>query len=560
MPNREEELVQSLNNTFKVAENKHKYWETEWEEAARYMLPKAGGFYDANVNLEHIPKDTSDIYNPIPRVALRKASGALYAYSANPSSEWFYKQIPAKKQTKGRYTYSDLIKRQDVKDAIEERSKILRKQVNLALNSSIRYAFDEMLAFSTSGIFINEEEKGPQAATSYNMELRNLYPLANGDGKVNCVFRKIALTPQQAANKFGVENLSDAMRDQLKNGQGLEKEVTFLHAVFKRDEYDIDPETPGGKNMPWASVYFDKGSSHIVKEDGFPEQPFGIGCLSPIAGHIFGNSPGMDALPAIRSLNKLSAQQLELGDSALAPSYQVPRGVFKRRINLNPYAVNYYDPHALGNNRLIEAINQYSGYHIGVDMIRAQEEKVKEALYDLIIQAPEANNVYGQQQGYINQLIMMSPWNHSLENYLYFPIISRVDAILRRRNMYPPLPAILEEYLEEDSLQIVFDNPLAKAAKFPQIQAMDRTAQMAGNFAPVGGMDMINIDRTIELYRDFNGAPNEMLNSREEAKKIRMDRQKQQQEMMKAQQTKEEIESAEKLSNAYNNVAKAKEK
>jgi hypothetical protein len=541
--------VKQLLNLFTVAENNHRLWDSEWEEVARYMLPKSGGFYNTTPML-NIPKDTSEIYNSTPRISLRKASGALYAYSANPHTNWFSFEIPTKKSSIT--SYNDLIKKQSIKDYMAELTRLHVTHLNRALTSSLRYAYEEMVAFSTTGILLNEEEDG--TITSHNIELKNLYPLSGGEGKVDTIFRRLELTPQQAASKFGKEALSNTVQSRLDSKQAYDKKDLYLHVIYKRDTSAIDPEVLGGENMPWASVYVDKQNSHIVKESGYPEQPFIIGCLSPIAGQIFGNSPGMDALPAVRSLNKLSYQQLEVGDSALAPAYNVPSGLYKNQLNLNSYALNYYDPERATNNRLAEPISNYAGYQIGTDMISRQEEKVKESLYDLVVLAPTGNTAYEAQQAQISQMILMSPWNYSLEEYFYRPAIQRIKGILERKNALPEMPEELRTYLGNTPLSIVFDNPLAKASQFTTVQAMDRVLQIAGNLAPIGGMDMVDVYTSIELYRELNGAPREMLFSVEQANRKKQEREKAQAEQ--AQQA-QQVAGAEQLSSAYKNIADA---
>lgn len=546
-------MLDKLKKTIEVAEKKHRLWESEWEETARYMLPKSGGFYDA-ANTINVPKDTSQIYDPTARVSIRRSSSALYAYSANPHTEWYSLAIPPKGGND--ISYDDLVKNSEVKSFIEELSRVNRNYLNAALAPILRYAFDEMIAFSSTGVLLKESD-GPEVMSAHNMELKNLYPLSDGDNKVNFIARRLQLTPQEASNEFGFDNLSDPVKESLRSTQGLDKEHTYYHVIYKRDQYMIDPDTPGKKNMPWASVYLDKSHSHIIKEDGYEEQPFGMGCIAPLGNNIFGNAPGTDALPGVRSLNKLASQQLEIGDTALAPAFNVPRGVYTKQLNLNPYALNYYHPDRAAGGQLANAINTYAGYTVGKDVINDQRMIVKEALYDLIVDNPTGDSTYEVQQGFINQLILMSPWAYPLNKNFFKPLAQRAFSILSRKKLLPEPPQILVDYLNGAPLQINFDNPLTRASQFHQLQAIDRTLQFAGSLAPVGGMFMVNVFKAIELYRKFTGAPPEILYSISEAEKRKKDTEKAQAKALEAQEKQGQINALETLSKSYKNAAGA---
>lgn len=546
-------VLEKLLGLYKIAKNKHQLWESEWEEVARYALPKSGGFYDANTL--NMPKDTSHIYDPTPRIATRRSSAALYAYSANPVTKWFHYAVPILKTSKT--AYKDIIGNSDIKAYLEDIADTHRSYLNSALITSERYAFDEMIAFGVSGIFLQEVE-GSEILSSFNLNLKDMYALNDGNGRATTVFRKIMLNPVQAVDKFGRDKVAKEVLDSLEIMTNIDKESEYIHCVYKRSTYDIIPDLPGQLNMPWASVYIDTSNKHLISEGGYEEQPFGIGRLGPVGQEVYCNSPGIDALPAMRSLNKLASQQLEAGDSAFNPAYNVPIGVYRGALNLNPNAINYYNPDLAAGGALASPINKVSGYQVGKDVLADQREMVKQSMYDLVVESSsDSNTTYGQQQDQIRQLILMSPWNASLEADFFKPLIKRSFGILYRRGAIPAPPPALAEYLDGKPLEIVLDNPLSRAANFPQLQAMDRLLQVSGNLAQLGAMDKIDIDETIDMYREFSGAPLRMVRTNAAAKKLRDDRAKQQQEAMKAQQEMEQANAAPKLADAYKKFKEA---
>jgi hypothetical protein len=424
--------------------------------------------------------------------------------------------------------------------------------------STQRYAFDEMIAFGVSGIYIKEEPTA-EMFSAYNIPLRDLYVLTGAGNKVTFMFRKITMNPIQAAEQFGIEKLSAPVKEKLSLSADLESEDEYIHCVYKKSAYEIIPEIKGKKAMEWASVYVDKTNNHLVLEDGVPEQPFGIGRLGPVGTDVYCNSPGIDALPDVRSLNKLSAQQLETGDVAFNSPYNIPIGVYRGPLNLNPNAANYYYTDQAAGGALASPIAKYSGYSIGKDVLVDRRELVRQSMYDLVVEDTSAGNTYEAQQNQIKQLILMSPWNASLEADLFKPIIIRSFNILLRRGVLPEPPEELIKYLGNQKLEIVIDNPLSRAANFYQLTAIDRVLQVGGNLAQVGGMDKINIDATIDIYREISGAPLKMMYTDAEVKKKRAERAKKEEEMMRLQQQQAELKGAGDASKAYKNIMEAQQ-
>ena len=72
-------------------------------------------------------------------------------------------------------------------------------------------------------------------------------------------------------------------------------------------------------------------------------------------------------------------------------------------------------------------------------------------------------------------------------------------------------------------------------------------------------MDKINIDSTIDIYREISGAPLRMMYTNSEVMKKREERAKKEAEMMKLQQQQAELKGASDASKAYKNFAEAQQ-
>lgn len=91
--------------------------------------------------------------------------------------------------------------------------------------------------------------------------------------------------------------------------------VKFLHAIYPRDEADIDRKgiaegTALSRNLPFASVWVNCHDKSVVREAGYHELPRYVTKWGGASNSDWGYSPAMRALPDIRTLNE--AKRLEI--------------------------------------------------------------------------------------------------------------------------------------------------------------------------------------------------------------------------------------------------------
>ena len=535
------EKARQLLKRFKEANVKRQQYAQIWQEVANYVLPHRGGFYDVAPNTGNIlPYDrNAEIYDDTATNALVKAASALYSYTANPATQWFnfmLTSIPSnKKKNKGK-TISELLESYDVKNYLDKISRITCSYINEHIASPFHGFCQELLAFSVSA-FLILEDYSEKVLVVQPVPARDLYVLNDMYGGVGEVYRTVILTNEQAMSLFGtaldVSVINDAKENPL-------KERLFIHAVLPRAYYD--PSKKDVLNMPFASYWIDYTSKKLVRESGFEEFPYSVGRINVPAGNVYGFSPAMSIRHTIKSLNKLSKQKLSAGDLALHPAMNVPLETYSNPLSMKPAALNFHEPDA---QRVATPMHTIGSFDINVETIQDAREQIRQGLMIDLIEATDRDNTYQAMQEQLLQLKLMSPWQGNLERDALKPMAIRVFNILRRRGgIIPDPPEILQEAFSDNvGLTLGYQSPLAKAQRHFDVAATERVLAFGAQLSELGGLDIINIEKTMRLYHDLLGAPTEMLYSEVEVKKRQREQARQQQALMAQQQQLAQIQA-----------------
>ncbi|MDW5334768.1 portal protein, partial [Acinetobacter baumannii] len=77
-------------------------------------------------------------------------------------------------------------------------------------------------------------------------------------------YRKFKLTSINMVKYFGLDNVSDAIKNAFEN-KNYEQEFEVCHAIYER----VDAKGYGPKNMPYASIYYEPSATNkLLRESG----------------------------------------------------------------------------------------------------------------------------------------------------------------------------------------------------------------------------------------------------------------------------------------------------
>lgn len=151
--------------------------------------------------------------------------------------------------------------------------------------------------------------------TEDEREIVRAYPLSAGEywlaaserGNVNTLYRAIGMTSFQLVERFGREAVSTQVRERYDRGE-WDREVEVVHAIEPNEEvHESGGYARHKHHMAYRSVWYEKGAydESVLDVGGYEEFP----ALCPrwhLSGNdVYGRSPGMDALPDAKSLQRM---------------------------------------------------------------------------------------------------------------------------------------------------------------------------------------------------------------------------------------------------------------
>ena len=94
--------------------------------------------------------------------------------------------------------------------------------------------------------------------------------------------------------------------------------------------------------MPFQSIYFEFGSGHIIDIGGFKELPYVVPRYLKASTETYGRSPGMNALPDVKVLNKMVENSLKAAAKQIDPPLLVPDDGMLAPIRMSPGSINFF--------------------------------------------------------------------------------------------------------------------------------------------------------------------------------------------------------------------------
>ena len=513
------------------------FW-AHWQEITTYLLPYNGRYFTQDRNKGH--RRYNNIYDSTGTRSLRVLGAGLMAGATSPARPWFRLQTPD--HALNRY--------QPVRIWLDDCARIMQTVFQRSNTYRVLHTmYEELGAFGTASSIILPD---------YNRVIHH-YPVTVGEfciatdyqGQVTTFYREFEKTVAELVREFGYDNCSKAVQTQWDRGN-LDNWVTLIHSIEPRS--DRDPKMRDALNMAWRSCYFESGADpeKYLRESGFEDFPVLVPRWSTAGGDIYGHSPGMEALGAIKQLQHQQLRKAQCIDYQTKPPLQVPVSMKNRDVDTLPGGINYVDVSGpnMGIRSAFEV--QLNLQHLLPDMEETRD-RIKSSFYaDLFlmlatqpISRMTATEIVERHE---EKLLMIGPVIERLHNELLEPLIDRTFQYLVKANAIPPAPPELQCM----ELSIEFVSILAQAQRAIGVNSVDR---FVGNLGVIAQMkpdvlDKLDADQWVDAYADMLGVdPRIIIGGREVAMIREARNQAQQAEAQLAAQA-QQAETAQKLSAA----------
>jgi hypothetical protein len=511
-------------------------YEGDWDEIARLCLPArsevlgqrgatlTGPSTGANaISANRKRRANTSMYSSKGRKAARILTGGMTSGLSSPSRPWF------KLETRDR----DMMEYQPVKEWL---ARVERQLYDFLSGSNFynaaKIGYSELGCFGTEAAVMLEH---PVYGAVTHALTAGEYWIANDDGLVaDTLYRFVPMTVTQMVQSFAWDRLSKPVRDAYDKGN-YETLVRVFHGIEPNDRRDhgkLDARNKSFRSV-WWEADCDKKQG-MLRESGYDEKPFWAPRWAETGGSIvYGDGPGMDALPDLRELQLAAKRQGRSVDMLDRPPIVAPAGMASTFLNVDPGSITYasatdasavkrlFDPSFQNVNAIRDAKNEHA-------------QDVMEAFYaDLFMAISDMDGVQprNEQELFLRneeKLTQLGPVVERVNVEKLEVAIDRAFSILERTGRLPPPP----EELQGEPLNIDFISTLAQAQRAVGLTAIQRTAQFVGFLAAQFPDAALKFDaeQAVDEFASGAGTPPKIVRSDEVVAKMREQMQQQAQQ------------------------------
>ncbi len=508
-------------------------WLPHWAEIGQYLMPWRGRFTgDVSSQANRGEKKHQSIVDATGSLALRTLAAGMMTGITSPARPWFNLTTPDPS-----FADSDNVKRwlSDVEDRM--RAVFARSNIYNALHT----LYADLGGFCTGVLIIEDDERTVIRAT--NLAAGTYMLATNERGEVDTLVREIAMTVRQMVQRFGIDAVSDAVKEAYESGDRDSGARTVIHIITPNDAADADKI--GGKFKAWSSCYYEDGvreaEGQFLSESGYDEFPVMAPRWDTSGSNVYGDGPGMVALGDVKALQLLQKRKAQAVDKQVNPPMIAPAELATTQISGVPGGVTYATGANLPQIRPLYDIR----FDIPAALQDLQEisQRINRIFFAdlwLLVAMSDRRQVTAEEIRAKEQekLLQLGPVLERLNAELLNPLIDRVFSIMLRAGLFPPPPPEMEGM----DLRVEYISIMAQAQKLVGIGGVDRLFSFAGQLAQVDPtiMDKVDGDQAIDEYADMLGVSPKIVRSDEQVAEIRAQRQ----QAVQAQQQSESLAMA----------------
>lgn len=509
-------------------------YEPLWQQIADYIFPRKSNILNV---LQPGAKQTRKVFNATAIHANELLAASMQGALTSSAFPWFSLRIRGLGERANKEANDWLV---GVSDTLYD----LFRQSNF--NSEMQEYYLDLSAFGTGGILIEGDSRRPGKV---RLRFRTLtiggYCIEeNAEGIVDVLYRDFRLTARAAVAKWGLENLGKKTQEIFEKTP--EKMLTFLHCVRPRG---IDKRLPGGRNMPFSSIYIDLTDKTTITEGGFEEFPYIVSRWSKTSGESWGRGPGHTALPDVMTLNKAVELKLKGLAKAIDPPVMVRDAGVIGAVKMIPGGLTH-----MRDMEAIKAMDTNGRF----DVAQVEEAVLKDGIEKIFFsdqlqlrEGPQMTATEVQVRFELMQRLL-GPTLGRLESEGFNPIIERVFNIAVRSGVLEPPPLSVVEHHRAVGggkiIDIEYEGPLARSQRQVNSLAVQRFYELALPIAESKPdvLDNVDADKVIQLHAHAVGVPSDLLRSSDQVDVIRQareDAEAAQAEQEEAMQTAESLKN-----------------
>jgi hypothetical protein len=412
------------------------------------------------------------------------------------------------------------------------------------MSMAMSESFNDIVTFGSSLI---AEEEAPNKNGGFGGLIFQTYGVSeyvwscDPYGQVNEVYRQMKMNANDMCEKWGYEYLPKNVQEAYREGN-IDRLFRIVHAVYPREDGNYFGVA---HRMPWASVYIcvDSDDRDIISVSGYKSFPYITPRWTKANDEDYGRSVAMDALPDIRTLNRLVELELRSLVKAVNPFYITDDdGSMGGSITVKPGGIGYIRVGAR-----FEAVDSKANFQpVNLKKVELQDMVRKAFFIDqLLLPPPQGTPMTATEiERRMDQMYaVMGPEMGRLVTEKLRPIVRKTFQIMFEAGALLPIPGeLVDEHQKtgKPTISVNFKGPLARSQRMSDTVAIERWMQeVIGPAAQLGGqsvLDNANWDEIVRIGGERLGIPLEVMQRTDVRDQMRMQRAKMQQEQAMIQQ------------------------
>lgn len=408
--------------------------------------------------------------------------------------------------------------------------------------------YEDLLTFGTAVVYREEDFDN---ILRFEIVPLGRYAISkNSRGVVDTLSRTFLMTTRQLEDKFGIENVSPAVKSLLEQGR-TEEWVQVVHIVEPNKNHD--PSKVEGEYKRFASFYYEISmhnqsplQTHLpltndkfLRKSGYDTFPFYAVRWSTNGEDVYGTGcPGMDALGDIKQLQLGERKLLHAIEKMVDPPLIGPTALMNTSVSVLPSAINYMD--VRDGQQGLRPVYEVA---LRVAEMEQKQEQVRQRIHraffvDLFLMLTQSDRreitATEVQERKEEKLWALGPVLEGLNKDLLDPVIDDMFSTMMKQGRLPEPP----EELQGQTLKVEYVSVMARAMKMVDLGSMDTFLGAVVQIAQAdpSALDKINIDQALDLYGHMTGVPAGVLYSDEEVATIREAKARQIQQQQQVQQ------------------------
>lgn len=493
-------------------------------DISEMILPRSARFDLSDTN-QSSETDYNLILDNTGTMAHHTLSSGLMAGLTSPARPWFRLATPDQ----------ELMEYAPVKDWL---FRVSQKMLAIYSKSNTYRSFKTIysqlgVAGTAANVVVNDFDNVlhnyPLLYGSYTLALNHL-------GYVDTLYREVRKTVAQCVQQFGKENCSLTVQNLWTSGN-LDAYVDIVHVIEPRA--DREHNKRDAKNMPFRSIYFEKGGNEdkFLSESGFLEFPAVCPRWDVDGEDTYASRwPGAVALGDLRQLMHQQRRKGQAIDYQVNPPLQIPTALKNSPIDSLPGGSNYYDSASpTGGIRSL--------YEVNLDLTMLREdimdvrERVRNAFFAPLFQMlanDDRSGITAREiaERHEEKLLMLGPVLESLYGEMLQPFIELTFTKMLRAGLFHPDGDLAPPAeLEGQSLDVEFVSTLAQAQRAVGTQSIDRLVGTIGSLSSLKpeALDKLDADQIVDRYAEALGVDPSIIVADDQVALIRSNRAQQQQ-------------------------------